>query len=326
MAVALALVAGGFVAPGPALADGPLLQGSPWPEMRHDLRNTGESQIRGTYRGERPWSFTHPARDLLDPGDRRPRASPTSARPTATSTRSGATARSCGAFAPAGSSTRPPPSACAPAPTTSSRSRSAPATRRSTSCAAPRGGSRPPSAPAGPSARRWRRRPASWSTGGRATSPTGPTRTSTSATPAAAPSRSRPSGEQRWVTQRGELGLDHARVRRRGQQLLGLGRLLRLLARPGRQPALADVHPRLSDLLAGARLRRHRLHRLLRPLAARARPGHRRRALGLPDRRPHLQLARARLRRRRQHQGDLHRLGRRLDLRRGARRHRAVEL
>ena len=96
-----------------------------------------------------------------------------------------------------------------------------------------------------------------------------------------------------------ELGLDHARVRRRGQQLLGLGRLLRLLARPGRQPALADLHARLSDLLAGARLRRHRLHRLLRPLAARARSGHRRRALGLPDRRPHLQLAGARLRRRR---------------------------
>jgi outer membrane protein assembly factor BamB len=58
LVVALALVAGGSVAPGPALADGPLLQGSPWPEMRHDLRNTGESQIRGAYRGERPWSFT----------------------------------------------------------------------------------------------------------------------------------------------------------------------------------------------------------------------------------------------------------------------------
>ena len=55
--------------------------------------------------------------------------------------------------------------------------------------------------------------------------------------------------------------------------------------------------------------------------AARARPGDRRRALGVPDRRPHLQLAGARLRRRRQHDRDLHRLGRRLGLRGRARRH-----
>ena len=112
-----------------------------------------------------------------------------------------------------------------------------------------------------------------------------------------------------------QLGVDDPGLRRRGQQLLGLGRLLRVLARPGGQPALADVHPRLPDLVAGARLRRHRLHRLVRPLAARARPGDRRRALGVPDRRPHLQLAGARLRRRRQHDRDLHRLGRRLGVR-----------
>jgi outer membrane protein assembly factor BamB len=37
--------------------DVPVLAGSPWPEMRRDSRNTGESPIRGRYRGDRPWSF-----------------------------------------------------------------------------------------------------------------------------------------------------------------------------------------------------------------------------------------------------------------------------
>jgi outer membrane protein assembly factor BamB len=35
----------------------PVLAGSPWPEMRRDSRNTGESPIRGRYRGDRPWAF-----------------------------------------------------------------------------------------------------------------------------------------------------------------------------------------------------------------------------------------------------------------------------
>ena len=57
MAVGLALGIGAL-APGAAVAaDGPLLQGSPWPEMRHDMRNTAQSPIRANYRGDRPWSF-----------------------------------------------------------------------------------------------------------------------------------------------------------------------------------------------------------------------------------------------------------------------------
>lgn len=38
-------------------AASPLLSGSPWPEMRHDMRNTGSSAIRGRWRGDQPWSF-----------------------------------------------------------------------------------------------------------------------------------------------------------------------------------------------------------------------------------------------------------------------------
>ncbi len=35
----------------------PLDRASPWPEMRHDPRNTGLSSIVGRYRGDRPWTF-----------------------------------------------------------------------------------------------------------------------------------------------------------------------------------------------------------------------------------------------------------------------------
>ena len=57
------------VLPAPAVASGPpagarafsydvpVLAGSPWPEMRRDSRNTGSSPIRGSYCGDRPWSF-----------------------------------------------------------------------------------------------------------------------------------------------------------------------------------------------------------------------------------------------------------------------------
>jgi outer membrane protein assembly factor BamB len=38
--------------------DIPVPAGSPWPEMRHDRRNTGASDIRGVYvQGRKPWSF-----------------------------------------------------------------------------------------------------------------------------------------------------------------------------------------------------------------------------------------------------------------------------
>lgn len=35
----------------------PLDAASPWPEMRHDLRNTGASSIAAHYYGDRPWAF-----------------------------------------------------------------------------------------------------------------------------------------------------------------------------------------------------------------------------------------------------------------------------
>jgi outer membrane protein assembly factor BamB len=35
----------------------PLEAASPWPEMRHDLRNTGASSIAAHYYGDRPWAF-----------------------------------------------------------------------------------------------------------------------------------------------------------------------------------------------------------------------------------------------------------------------------
>ena len=35
----------------------PLDAGSPWPEMRHDSRNTGQSPIVARYHGDRPWVF-----------------------------------------------------------------------------------------------------------------------------------------------------------------------------------------------------------------------------------------------------------------------------
>ena len=123
-----------------------------------------------------------------------------------------------------------------------------------------------------------------------------------------------------------QLGLDHAGVRRGRQQLLGLGRPLRVLARPRRRPAMADREPRLRHLVAGARLRRDRLLRLLRRQPARGRPRHRGGPLDLPDRRPHLQLAGARPRRPGPDERGLHRLGGRLRVRGAPRRQPALAL
>jgi len=44
-----------LAAPAPAAAT--KLATSPWPEMRHDSRNTGLSPIAARYRGDRPWAF-----------------------------------------------------------------------------------------------------------------------------------------------------------------------------------------------------------------------------------------------------------------------------
>src|SRR2546423_12443851 len=35
----------------------PVQASSPWPEMRHDRRNTGASPLHGAYQGDRPWAF-----------------------------------------------------------------------------------------------------------------------------------------------------------------------------------------------------------------------------------------------------------------------------
>src|SRR5690349_21097938 len=37
--------------------DVPVAAKSPWPYMRRDRRNTGQSPLRGIYRGDKPWSF-----------------------------------------------------------------------------------------------------------------------------------------------------------------------------------------------------------------------------------------------------------------------------
>ena len=56
---ALALALAPADAPAPVLTVSPATQaGSPWPTMRHDLRNTGASDLIGTDPGTAPWSFT----------------------------------------------------------------------------------------------------------------------------------------------------------------------------------------------------------------------------------------------------------------------------
>src|SRR5437899_12173666 len=47
----------------PAAADAyrygvPVQRSSPWPEMRHDRRNTAASPVQAAYHGDRPWGFT----------------------------------------------------------------------------------------------------------------------------------------------------------------------------------------------------------------------------------------------------------------------------
>jgi outer membrane protein assembly factor BamB len=54
-AVALAVVCAG--GPSAAAAPVPLDAASPWPEMRHDSRNTGASEIVAHYFGGRPWAY-----------------------------------------------------------------------------------------------------------------------------------------------------------------------------------------------------------------------------------------------------------------------------
>src|SRR5205807_4767483 len=50
-------VSGGVQAARAAAAPVALDASSPWPEMRHDPRNTGASPIAARYGGDRPWVF-----------------------------------------------------------------------------------------------------------------------------------------------------------------------------------------------------------------------------------------------------------------------------
>ena len=190
------------------------------------------------------------------------------------------------------------------------RSRSAPATSASTGCAPTRHLSAQAADPldlrADPAARGGQL--VNWWEGNLAYRAR--TARSTPATPAAAPTRSprtgrsagsAPGGHSVWTTPAFGQGTEA------GNTFWGSVDLYAFSLDPAGQPRWQTFTPRLRHLLAGARLRRDRLRRLLRPQALRARPGHRRGPLELPDRRPHLQLAGARRRLGRPHQRDLHR-------------------
>ena len=170
--------------------DVPVLAGSPWPEMRRDSRNTAESPIRGRYRGDEPWSFRtargifstpvigddgtvyvgsadgyfyalgadgEPSVEVQDRRDHRRRR---------------------------GARQAPRQARLVPDHDRLRRRDALPAARRRPAALAQAAG--PLALPHRPRARR----PASSSTGGRATSPTGRAATCSSATPAAAPTRS----------------------------------------------------------------------------------------------------------------------------------------
>src|SRR3979490_1676391 len=45
----------------------PARPASPWPEMRHDVANSGLATVPGNYHGDRPWSFTTGAGLFITP-------------------------------------------------------------------------------------------------------------------------------------------------------------------------------------------------------------------------------------------------------------------
>ncbi len=294
----------------------PVQAKSPWPEMRRDSRNTGSSPIRGVYRGDRPWSFATARGIFSTPVDRRERdglrrvGGPVVLRPRPRRARrlaiphrrdhrqrgrpgqpSQEGPESHDHLRIRGRAALPPAHHGAPAPQAEDRLglRADPAAGRG-----PAGelvGGEPGDRSGRDHLRRQHRRRR--------------VRDQSRRHPALG-DRARP------------VGVDDARLRRGervGQHLLGLGRPLRLLTRPERRPALADVHPRLRHLFAGARVGRHRLRRLLRPPPLRARSRHRPGALVVPHRCPHLRFARAAVGAAGRDLGDLHRIGRRLGLR-----------
>ncbi|HKP91839.1 MAG TPA: PQQ-binding-like beta-propeller repeat protein [Thermoleophilaceae bacterium] len=56
-ALALGLFLGAPATAGAYRYEVPVQASSPWPEMRHDHRNTASSPVRARYRGDRPWAF-----------------------------------------------------------------------------------------------------------------------------------------------------------------------------------------------------------------------------------------------------------------------------
>ena len=259
--------------------DVPVLAGSPWPEMRRDSRNTAESPIRGRYRGDQPWSFKTARGIFSTPviGDDGTVYVGSADGYFYALGRDGEAAwkfKTGGIIDAAAALGKRRGKRLVPDHDRLRRRDALPAARR------PRKLSRKQRV-------RWRYRTDARAGDGAARQLVGGQRrlraraaTCSSATPAAAPTRSTPGGQRRWVDQRGNSVWTTPAFDARGQQLLGLGRPQRVLARPRRAAALADAVRRLRHLLAGARLRRHRLRRRLRRQPARARPRDRRRRAG----------------------------------------------
>ena len=280
-----------------------------------------------SYRGDRPWSFKT-ARGIFSTPVIGADGTVYVGSADGTSTRSTATASERWRFRTGGIIDAAAALGRATTSGSTSRSRSAPATRRSTSCAAEPASSRGQARSAG----RYR----------------------TDLAAGDRPARQLVGGQRRLRARRRPLRRQHRRRR-----LLAHPRRPAALDHPARgnsvwtTPAFdarratatgarststpsrstRTAHQRWQTPHAGLRRPRRRRSAPTAPsTSARSTasctrstrtPG---RALGLPDRRPHLQLAGARRRRRRQHDRDLHRLGRRLGLRGRARRPAALAL
>ena len=150
----------------------PLDASSPWPEMRHDSRNTGVSPIVARYHGDRPWAFRTGRGIFSTPVIGGDGTVYVGSADTYFYAHPAPTAGCAGGSRPAASSTPP-----ARSPRSTPRLGSAPLTFGSADDEAlPRHDARAAAGPAssGPSAPPSRRSRASRSTGGRATSRVGP--------------------------------------------------------------------------------------------------------------------------------------------------------
>ena len=164
-----------------------------------------------------------------------------------------------------------------------------------------------------------RRPPASWSTGGRATSRSARRRRSTPATPAAAPTRSRPAAPSAGSTRAPTRSGPPRPSTPRGTTYWGSVDLHAFALDPLRAAALEPPSPATSPPRRRSAATAPSTSAPSTP-APRARPRDRRRALELHHRRAHLRLPGAREGLRGPDHGDLHRLRRRLALRAAPRR------